>query len=267
MQNFLKNSILRIIFTGLIVFFLTCKHGSVKSNNQTLHVNGNKIVVYAASSLTDVLSEIIDSFEIRYKAEITTNMASSGTLARQIEQGGSPDVYISANEKWAAYIDSLGYIKNGLKKIIGNELVLVAPKDSKLEIKVIDSTLNLRSLFKTGRLSIGDPSHVPAGKYATQAMIYYGLNKQLTDKIIFAKDVRSALLFVEIEESPLGIVYKTDAVKSNNVKIVNTFPAKSHEPIVYVAGLCTNNRIARDFMQFITSPEMVCIWDKYGFKK
>lgn len=227
-----------------------------------------EIMVFSAASLTDVLGEIVDSFEVKYGAVVQTNMASSGTLARQIEQGGAPDVYISASKKWANYVDSLGFILPGFKGgIARNELVLIAPHNSSIEVGVIDSTLGFVSLLGTERLSMGDPAHVPAGKYAKQSLVYYGWFDKLKDKTLPAKDVRSALMVIEMEEAPLGVVYRTDARKSEKVKILNTFPENSHKPIVYVAGVCRDDETAKNFFAFLNSAETIAIWKKHGFKK
>jgi molybdate transport system substrate-binding protein len=249
--------------------FFSCGTSTGQSNkNDGTTEQGKSIMVFAGASLTDVLSEIIDSFEVKYNAEVKTNMASSGTLARQIEQGGSPDVYISASKKWANYVDSSGFILKGHKaEIAQNDLVLIAPQGYDIKIPAIDSSLIFPSLLGSGRLSIGDPSHVPAGKYAKQSLEYFGWYDQLDKKTLPAKDVRSALMVVEMGEAPLGIVYRTDALKSKKVRILNTFPEKSHKPIVYVAGVCRDNKLAKDFFVYLNSDETKDIWIKYGFKK
>ncbi len=226
------------------------------------------IMIFAAASLTDVLSEIVDSFEVNYPIEVKTNVASSGTLARQIEQGGGADVYLSANKKWADYVDSLGYMQKGYKSDIAkNKLVLIAPLNSTLKELTVDSSLNLQAMLGTGRLSVGDLAHVPAGRYAKKALGYFGWYKQLEGRILPAKDVRSALMVVEMEEAPLGIVYRTDAQKSEKVKILGAFPEKSHEPVVYVGGVCSDNKAARDFFAYLKGGETKAIWLKYGFEK
>lgn len=235
--------------------------------------NGNKItpkqqvMVFAAASLTDVMAEIVDSFEVSHNVKVKLNLASSGTLARQIEQGGAPDVFISASKRWADYVDSLGVILAGFKsEVAQNELVLVVPKSSNVNGITIDNSLNLISLLGSGRLSIGDPLHVPAGKYAKQALKYYGWYNQLKKKMLPAKDVRSALMIVEMGEAPAGIVYRTDALKSGKVKILDAFPEKSHQPIVYVAEVCNNREVAKDFYAYLNAGSTKAIWNKYGFK-
>ena len=254
----------------LILVLLSCHTGQyeVTKTGNIVAEKQQPIMVYAAASLTDVLSEIIDSFQVKSNIVVQTNIASSGTLARQVELGGTADIYISASKQWANYLDSLGFIIRGYKKeIVQNELVLIAPLNSSLIVNAIDSSLDFTSLLGKDYLSIGDPAHVPAGKYAKQSLQYFGWYKKLKGSILPAKDVRSALMVVEMEESPLGIVYRTDAQKSEKVKILNTFPEESHKPIVYVVGLCKEKAAAKNFYKFISSGGTKTIWEKYGFKK
>lgn len=258
-----------VVIIAITILF-SCGTGDNKTDKTTENtvVSEQSIMIFAAASLTDVLTEIIDSFKVKYKVKVETNVGSSGTLARQIEQGGTPDVYISASKEWANYIDNLGGILSGFKTAIAqNELVLITPIISELEVAVIDSSLNFLSLLGSGRLSIGDPAHVPAGRYAKQSLEYYGWYSKLENKTLPAKDVRSALMVVEMEEAPLGIVYRTDAQKSKKVKIMDVFSEKSHKPIVYIAGLCKEGKAAKDFYSYLNSDEIFAIWKKFGFKK
>ncbi|MBN1117380.1 MAG: molybdate ABC transporter substrate-binding protein [Bacteroidales bacterium] len=263
----MKNLVFKIkMLIGLIALVLLLSCQNDKSKNDTSEQE--PVLIYAAASLTDVITEIVDSFQVKYKLNIKVNFASSGTLAMQIQQGGSPDIFISASKKWADYVDSMGYILPGQKtEVANNVLVLIAPKTSKQNILKIDSTLKLLPLLDDGRLSVGDPAHVPAGKYAKQALEYYDWYKDLESKLLPAKDVRSALMVVELQETPLGIVFKTDALKSEKVKVLAYFPEFSHTPIIYLAGVCSEKEEAREFMNFLKSDETIALWKKYGFEK
>jgi molybdate transport system substrate-binding protein len=267
----MKQLFSKLIASSLIIAFLfSCGTGTQKdaiSENTNSELN-QPIMVYAAASLTDVISEIVDSFEVKHNVRVQINLASSGTHVRQIEQGGSPDVIISASNQLANYIDSMGYMVAGTKAIITkNELALISPVNSTIKIEAIDSSLDFLSLLATDRLSMGDPSHVPAGKYAKQSLEYFGWYSKLEGKILPSKDVRSALMVVEMEEAPLGIVYRTDAQKSTKVKILGIFPEPSHKPIVYVGGICKDNSTAKAFFEFVNSDATKAIWAKYGFIK
>jgi len=242
----------------VLISFFSC---GTKENttNKTL-------TVYAAASLTDVLNELIDSFKVAHNINIVVNYASSGTIARQIEQGAKADIFISASKNWANYIDSIGLFVN-MTSVAQNELVVIAPKTSTVQFQKIDSSFNILSVLNDGRLSIGDPKHVPAGKYAKQSLEYYDLYSRLTNKILPAKDVRSALLVVEMGEVPLGIVYKTDALKSQKVKTVVTIPLESHSVIEYYVGVCNEGSSSKAFYEYVNSAQLQAIWEKYGFSK
>lgn len=263
-KNKFFKSITSFSLLVVLALFVACSGTGKKAQSQETP----KITVFAAASLTNVLGELIDSFEVAHHIEVITNMASSGTLARQIEQGGTPEIYISASKKWADYIDTLGLILPNKKEVIAhNQLVLIAPADSKLAPLSIDSTLQLKALIGEDRLSIGDPSHVPAGKYAKQSLDYFGWYESLSDRYLPAKDVRSALMVVELGEAPLGIVYRTDAEESSKVKIVGTFPTRSHQPIVYVSCQLQASDASNLFFDYLNSEASAPIWAKYGFNQ
>ena len=259
-----------LVYLIILVQVAACNIGGERlaQDNSDNGKTNKTVLVYAAASLSDVLIELADSFEVKFQVDVMVNLASSGTLARQIEQGGKPDIYMSANQKWADYVDSLGiFVQNSKTAFAQNELVLITSNDSPLQKIKIDSALDFMSLLRNSRLSIGDPSHVPAGKYAKQSLEYFGWYNKLSGKLIPAKDVRSALMVVEMQEAPLGIVYKTDAQKSKKVKILNIFPEESHKPIKYIGGVCNNSQIAKDFFYYLNAEESNCIWEKYGFQK
>lgn len=254
---------LNLVVLSLVLLF------SCNTNNTGVSTidKDKEITIFAAASLSDVVTEIADSFAVKYNCKTRLNFASSGTLARQIEQGAGPDIYISANKKWMSYVDSLGHIvSNQLSDIAQNDLVLIAPKNSRLEEVRIDSSLDFLSILGKERFSMGNPIHVPAGRYAKQSLAYYGWFKELENQVLPAKDVRSALMVVELGETPVGIVYKTDAVKSDKVKILGIFPEKSHRVITYIAGVSSTNKLAKEFYAYLSDPEIKAVWKKYGFK-
>ena len=248
-------------FAGIILL-TACTTARVKNSDGSEPT----IMLFAAAGLAEPLSEIIDSFKMKYSIDVQTNFASSGTLARQIEQQVIPDMYISASKRWMNYIDSLGYIlPNSATEIASDRLVLVAPQSSTLDSLWVDSTLAFTDLLGANRLSMGDPAHVPAGTYAKQALRYFGWYEQVKDQIVPAKDVRSVLMVVEMSEAPLGIVYYTVAKKSNKIKIIANIPEQSHKPIVFTAGLCTGSEEAEQFLAYLVSPTALDILMKYGF--
>lgn len=228
----------------------------------------NELVLFCAASLTDVISEISSNFEKENNIEIKINLASSGTLARQIEHGATPAIFISANKKWLDYLNKLTLtIPETEKKVAGNSMVLIAPLESSLDSFAFSPGINWPELFK-GRLSVGDPQYVPAGSYALQIIKKLGYEKELESRLLTAKDVRSALMVVEMDEAEAGIVYKTDALKSKKVKIITEFPDSLHTPVNYYMALIKeqNNDTSVKLYNYILSDNAARIWLKYGFK-
>lgn len=228
---------------------------------------GGKVVVFAAASLTNALQDIGTAYEKR--GEIVNSFASSSTLARQIENGAPAQIFVSADTQWMDYLATRNLIEPASRKnLLGNELVLVAPAASPLTPRAIDSALDWPKLLGGGRLALGDPDHVPAGIYAKDALQKLGAWSALEPHLARADDVRAALAFVERGETPLGIVYLTDARQDNNVKIVGVFPSDSHKPIVYpfviVKGADTPD--VRAYFNFLTGPDAIAIFKRYGFK-
>ncbi|WP_167613917.1 molybdate ABC transporter substrate-binding protein [Maribellus sediminis] len=245
----------------LVVLFSAC---SSKKSPQK-----QELLVFCAASLTDVITDITSSFEETTKIDVKLNLASSGTLARQIENGAQPDLFISANKKWLDYLIEKGIADSTLSnRIAGNRMVLVTPLKSSLQAFQFSDTTNLPELFD-GRLSIGDPQHVPAGAYATQILENLGYADELKPRFLPAKDVRSALMVVELGEVEAGIVYKTDALKSGKVKVLAEFPDSLHQPVGYY--MCSikgaENDRSLQLYNYIVSEKMTPVWEKYGFKR
>nr|WP_319272645.1 molybdate ABC transporter substrate-binding protein [uncultured Draconibacterium sp.] len=244
----------------LIVFlFFGCAQNSQKKQS-------TELLVFSGAGLTNVVTELAEIYEAENDIDIKLNFASSGTLARQIEQGAQPSVYISANEKWVDYLIDLDLVvPESKEKVVGTSLAVIVPLDSETDsITFLD---DFPEQFK-GRLSIGDPKHVPAGDYAWKAIESGGYADALSDRILPAKDVRSALMVVELGEVEMGIVYKTDALKSQKVKIVSLVPDDLHPPIGFYTSILKNknNEQSRLFYNFLTSKEATNIWIKHGFK-
>jgi molybdate transport system substrate-binding protein len=250
--------VLYIILTVAPLFF-ACK----KQNRSP-----DDLIIFCASSLTDVISEIASEFEKENHVRVKLNFASSGTLARQIEHGAKPAIFISANKKWLDYLNGLNLtVPESEKYIAGNSLVLIAPAQSFLKPFHFTSEINLTDMFD-GRLSIGDPQHVPAGIYAVQTLVSLGLKQELEPRFLPAKDVRSALMVVELGEVQAGIVYKTDALKSGKVKIITEFPDSLHSPVNYLMTMVKGQKNINsvNLYNYIVSEKSVSIWKKYGFK-
>src|SRR5471030_2892375 len=188
----------------------------------------DKVTVFAAASLTNAIQDIAAQYQKEKGVQVVSSFASSSTLARQIEQGAPADLFISADQQWMDY--SMGkqqIVENTRYTLLGNDLVLIAAKASKINHVDINDKTQWASLLGDSRLSVGDPDHVPAGIYAKEALQKLGAWTTLEPKLARASDVRGALALVEREEAPLGIVYGSDSIASKKVKVVGIFPASS----------------------------------------
>ena len=224
------------------------------------------LTVFAASSLTNVLQDLGDAYTKETSVAVKFSFAASSTLARQIEQGAPADVFMSADTQWMDYLQSRHLIQDASRRDgAGNRLVLIAPLDSTVKLEIAPN-FPLADALGKGHLATGDPAAVPAGRYAEAALTKLGVWNQVSDRIIRAESVRSALAFVDRGEAPLGIVYQTDALVDRKVRIVDVFPADSHPPIVYPVALTLRAQpAAAAFVAFITGPAARATFKSYGF--
>lgn len=224
------------------------------------------ISIFAASSLLGVVQDLSSHYSDSTGIEIQINSASSGTLAQQIQQGAACDIYLSANSKWMDYLETNHLLNLDTRcSPAKNQLVLVAYN----KIKCTDSfdITTLPSIIKR-HIALGDPNHVPAGSYATEALQHLNIYSELETLILPAKDVGSALRYVENGECDYGVVYQTNALASEKVKLLYLFPDSLHQAIQYEAACIKPEKTkAISFLQFICSEENDSIWVKYGFNK
>jgi molybdate transport system substrate-binding protein len=223
-----------------------------------------ELTVSAAASLQDVLKEITTNFEKEHpNINLTYNYGASGALQQQIIQGAPVDLFFSAAEDKFDQLAEQGLIESGKgADLVRNELVLIVPKD--------DSIKGFEELTKMERISIGTPETVPAGKYAKETLENQNLWNEVKSKVVYAKDVRQVLTYVETGNVDAGLVYKTDAMTSDKVKAAVTAHDNTHSPIVYPAGIIkeTNHpKEAELFFDYLQEEEVMKIFEKYGFKK
>jgi len=193
--------------------------------------------VFAAASLTEVLQQLATDYAATGVREPRITFAASSQLARQIEAGAPADIFISADQEWMDYLAARDLIQAGTRRdIAGNTLVLIAPVDSTITLRLVPGA-DLAAPLGGGRLATGDPDSVPAGRYARGALMSLGAWAAVADRLARAENVRIALSYVARAEAPLGIVYATDARTEPRVRIVDTFPENSHLPIRYAAAL------------------------------
>ncbi len=225
------------------------------------------LTVFAAASATDALRTAGERFEATTGTPVRFSFDSSATLARQIAAGAPAEVFLSADERWMDSAVEAGAMRpESRQDLLGNELVLVAPTASSLAVTLAKGA-DAAPLAALGRIAIGDPKSVPAGRYAEQSLEWLGWLPTLHDRLLPAKDVRAALLLVERGEAEAGIVYATDARASKAVRIVATFPEASHQPILYPIALTAHaGPSAAAFVEFLRGDEMARVFGDAGFR-
>lgn len=229
---------------------------------------GGKLVVFAAASLSTALNAIQPIFTQDKNQPIAISYASSGTLAKQIEQGAPADVFISADTKWIDYLSKKNLLAPGTRRdLLGNELVLIEPADgqTKLDIK---PGFDLAALTGDGKIAVCTVASCPAGIYAKEAFTKLGVWGAVEPKLAQAANVRDALALVARGEAKFGVVYATDAKAEPKVRVVGVFPADSHSSIVYPVAVVASSKNANAavFEAFLTSQPAVKILTKQGFK-
>ncbi len=226
-----------------------------------------RVTVFAAASLTNALQDVGKAYTEKTGVAVVFSFASSSAAARQIEAGAPADLFISADTAWMDYLQQRGLIDARTRQdILSNRLVLIAPADSTVALRIAPGFALAAALGKGGRLSTGDPDFVPAGRYARLALSNLGVWNDVADRLLRAENVRSAMAFVARGEAPLGIVYQTDVGVENKVRVVDIFPTGSHPAIVYPAAIVTGARPgAAAFHAFLLTPESRARFGKYGF--
>jgi molybdate transport system substrate-binding protein len=227
----------------------------------------DKLVVFAASSMKGALDKVNELCEADVGETATISYAASSALAKQIESGAPADVFISADLDWMKYLSDKKLIKTDTEvKLLGNAIVLVAPKDSKAEA-TIDKDFDLAGLLAGGKLAMGDVKAVPVGKYGKAALEKLGVWASVEDSVAQAENVRAALKLVSTGEAPLGIVYQTDAAVEPGVKIVGVFPEESHPPIVYPVAQTADSKDkdAPAFLKCLQSAKAGELFKAQGF--
>lgn len=227
---------------------------------------GGPVIVFAAASMKNALDGVSAAWQKESGNVVKVSYAGSSALAKQIGEDAPAEIFISADEDWMNYVEGKGLVKPGSRSdLLGNTLVLIAPKESKVSLELKPGA-DLAKALGGGRLAMALVNSVPAGKYGKAALEKLGLWSQVSGKLAEAQNVRAALLLVSRGEAPLGIVYRTDAVSDPNVRIVATFPADSHPPIIYPAALTARaGTAAAAFLDYMKSPKAAPYFTAQGF--
>ncbi|EGO65006.1 molybdate ABC transporter substrate-binding protein [Acetonema longum] len=225
-----------------------------------------ELYVSAAASMKDALLEIQKQYEAENaNVKLIYNLAASGTLQKQIEQGAPVDLFVSAAPAQMNALEKQNLIqKESRKNLLENQLVLIAPEGSKAALTGYEDLT--KDAVK--KIAIGQPDVVPAGQYAKEALTKMNLWDKLQDKFVQAKDVRAVLTYVDTGNVDAGIVYRTDAAVASKIKIIAAAPAGTHAPIIYPAAVLANAKqpkAAGDFLTYLSGPEGKAVFEKYGF--
>jgi molybdate transport system substrate-binding protein len=226
------------------------------------------LTVFAAASMKNALHDIDAAYTAKTGVKVVASYAASSALARQIEQGAPADVFVSADTDWMDYAITRKTVNEPTRvNLLGNSIVLIAPKDSRIDNVAIGPGFDLAKLAADGKIVTGDVKAVPVGKYAKAALQKLGAWDAAEPKFAMAESVRAALTLVARGEAVLGIVYSTDAKIEPGVKIVGTFPADSHPAIIYpVAATTTAKAEAANYLAFLRSAAAKVTFEKYGFR-
>lgn len=228
-----------------------------------------ELTVFAASSLQNAFDEIGRQYRARSGRDVRFSYAASSALARQIEQGAPAGIFASADEQWMDHLAKQGLIAAGTRKsLLGNRLVLVVPSTNPANVDLKPGFDFGALLGRDGRWATGDPSGVPVGRYAQEAMTRLGAWEYARTRLVRAENVRVALAFVERGEAAAGVVYETDAAVSPKVRIAGVFPPDSHTPITYPFAIIGRHDTppARDFLAYLSGKDAAAVWKKYGFR-
>ncbi|MEH7549435.1 molybdate ABC transporter substrate-binding protein [Neobacillus vireti] len=264
---------LYLLFFSMMLLLLVISGCSTNEQTKTTEVQKKQaakqekveLTVSAAASLQDALNDIKADFEKEHtNITLNFNFGASGALQQQISQGAPVDLFFSAAEDKFQKLVQNGLIekKNGTD-LVGNDLVLVVPKGSNKGIKTFED------LTKADKLALGTPESVPAGQYGKETLDKLNVWKAIEGKIVYAKDVRQVLTYVETNNVDAGIVYKTDALTSQKVEIVATAKENTHDPIIYPVGVIKNSthlKEAQLFYNYLQNDKTMKTLEKYGFK-
>ncbi|AJQ26383.1 molybdate ABC transporter substrate-binding protein [Pelosinus fermentans] len=225
-----------------------------------------EINISAAMGLKDALGEIQKKYEADHPVKIVFNLASSGALKTQIEQGAPTDLFISAASKQMDELQKKNLIIPATRKnLVGNQLVLIVPETSQLELHSFQDLANV----SVTRFGMGVPETVPAGEYAKQVLEKLQVWETVKEKAVMPKDIHSVLTYVETRNVEAGIVFSTVAAASDKVKVAAIAPANSHEPIIFLGAVVSSAKHPKEaeaFLQYLTSSDGMAVFTKYGFQ-
>jgi len=261
----------RIKWVSILIFFLLLTVACSNNENTEQTQAGEEtdepveLTISAAASLNDAMNVLQEMYQEEHP-EVTLhfNFGSSGSLQQQISQGAPVDLFFSAAEDKYELLVEEGIIaeEDGMD-LLENELVLIVPGEN----QSVESFEDL-VLYDIDSISIGTPETVPSGQYAKESLENRGIWEEIEPHVVYAKDVRQVLSYVETGNVQAGMVYKTDALISDEIEIIATADPETHTPIVYPVGVIQDSKqyeAATDFYEFLQSDEALKVFEEYGF--
>ncbi len=229
-----------------------------------LRVEAAELTVFAASSMTDVLSTIGKAYEKEVKTKIKFNFDASSRLAKQISEGAKADLFFSADKEWIRFlIEKKSIILGNSIDLLGNELVLITHKKNKIQVN------DLKQLPQTKFKSLCLAQEtIPAGKYAYETLTKLGVLSGVKSRIVNGDNVRNVLAWVAKNEADLAIVYRTEAKVNSDVKELLSIPAQYHSTIIFPLSLIGNHpsEEALLFYMYLQGKNARKIFEDAGFK-
>jgi molybdate transport system substrate-binding protein len=274
----MKNNIIKklsiLLVLSLFVFSLSACNNSTPAKDEgekPVDKTPEEIVeltISAAISLQDALTELKETYESNNEnVKLIYNFGSSGSLMKQIEEGAEVDLFLSAAKKQMDELEEKDLLINESRvDLLSNDLVLLVNENYKDKVKTVDDLLNL----KDEKIAMGEPESVPAGRYTAEALTNLGLYDKLTDNIVFAKNVRQVVTYVDSENTVAGFCYGSDSIIAKNSTIAEVVKEDSHKPIVYPATVIKDTKNideAQKFLDFLKTDEALKVFEDYGFKK
>ncbi|CAN7714709.1 molybdate ABC transporter substrate-binding protein [Neorhizobium sp. LjRoot104] len=260
-MNFNRHFWIRLAVTSAAAAFVSLASFAVPAAAQ------EKVTVFAAASMKNALDNANKGWAAQGGGQVTVSYAASSALAKQIESGAPADIFISADLDWMKYLSDRKLVREDTRfDWLGNSIVLVAAKDAAKPVDIRPG-FDLAGLLKGGRLAMGEPNSVPAGKYGKASLEKLGLWSSVEKNVATAESVRAALAFVSRGEAPYGIVYQTDAAADPGVAVVGTFPAATHPPIIYPIAILSESKStdAAAYLDYLKSAKAAPFFEKEGF--
>ena len=257
---------LKLVLSSLLVIGVIASGCGGEKKEATKAAPPVELYVSAAASMTDAMKEIGGEYEKKNPSvKLVFNFASSGALQQGIEQGAPADIFVSAAQKQMNTLEKKGLLAAGTRKdLLVNKVVLIVPKDSKLQLTKFEDVLK----GEVKKIGLGEPKGVPVGQYSEEIFNKLGILDQVKTKGVYGSNVRQVLSWVETGEVDAGVVYATDAAVSKGNKVICNAPEGSHKPVIYPMAIIKSTKqldAAKAFTAYLAGADGKKVFEKYGF--